>query len=84
MHHRFIVHFEYQNNIYMTAVRNHLLPLFLLTLLFQAHSQEMSFEEYNPKSTLVVTENIVEKAKYPFIDIHNCIYEIHSCFSGRI
>ncbi len=71
MHHRFIVHFEYQNNIYMTAVRNHLLPLFLLTLLFQAHSQEMSFEEYNPKSTLVVTENIVEKAKYPFIDIHS-------------
>jgi predicted TIM-barrel fold metal-dependent hydrolase len=71
MHHRFIVHFEYQNNIYMTAVRNHFLPLFLLTLLFQAHSQEMSFEEYNPKSTLVVTENIVEKAKYPFIDIHS-------------
>lgn len=71
MHHRFIVHFEYQNNIYMTAVKNHLLPLFLLTLVFQAHSQEMSFEEYNPKSTLVVTENIVEKAKYPFIDIHS-------------
>lgn len=71
MHHRFIVHFEYQNYIYMTAVKNHLLPLFLLTLVFQAHSQEMSFEEYNPKSTLVVTENIVEKAKYPFIDIHS-------------
>jgi len=71
MHHRFIVHFEYQNIIYMTAVKNHLLPLFLLTLLFQIHSQEMSFEEYNPKSTLVVTENIVEKAKYPFIDIHS-------------
>ena len=34
-------------------------------------AQEMSFEEYNPKSTLVVTENIVEKAKYPFIDIHS-------------
>lgn len=55
----------------MTAVKNLLLPLFLLTLLFQAHSQEMSFEEYNPKSTLVVTENLVKKAKYPFIDIHS-------------
>ena len=55
----------------MTAVKNLLLPLFLLTLLFQVHSQEMSFEEYNPKSTLVVTENLVKKAKYPFIDIHS-------------
>ena len=71
MHNSFIVHFEYQNNINMTAVKNHLLPLFLLTFLFQSHSQEMSFEDYNPKSTLVVPENIVEKAKYPFIDIHS-------------
>ncbi len=55
----------------MTTFKNHLLPLFLLTFLYQAHAQEMGFEEYNPKSTLVVTENIVEKAKYPFIDIHS-------------
>ena len=31
----------------------------------------MSFEEYNPPSTLVVPENKITKAKYPFIDIHN-------------
>ena len=31
----------------------------------------MSFEEYNPPSTLVVPENKVTRAKYPFIDIHN-------------
>lgn len=31
----------------------------------------MSFEEYNPPSTLVVPENPVKRAKYPFVDIHN-------------
>ncbi|MEL7219916.1 MAG: amidohydrolase family protein [Bacteroidota bacterium] len=31
----------------------------------------MDFEEYNPKSTLVVPENPVQRAKYPFIDVHN-------------
>ena len=31
----------------------------------------MSFEEYEPKSTLVVPEHPVTRAKYPFIDIHN-------------
>jgi predicted TIM-barrel fold metal-dependent hydrolase len=31
----------------------------------------MSIEEYDPKSTLVVPEHPVERAKYPFIDVHN-------------
>ncbi|MFY9821438.1 MAG: amidohydrolase family protein [Thermoanaerobaculia bacterium] len=31
----------------------------------------MSFEEYEPKSTLVVPEHPVTRAKYPFVDIHN-------------
>jgi predicted TIM-barrel fold metal-dependent hydrolase len=31
----------------------------------------MSFEEYEPKSTLVVPQHPVTKAKYPFIDIHS-------------
>lgn len=31
----------------------------------------MDFESYNPPSTLVVPENIVTKAKFPFIDVHN-------------
>lgn len=34
-------------------------------------SLQMDFEDYNPPSTLVVPENIVTKAKYPFIDVHN-------------
>jgi len=31
----------------------------------------MDMESYNPKSTLVVPEHLVKKAKYPFIDVHN-------------
>ncbi|MGB2245436.1 MAG: amidohydrolase family protein [Flavobacteriaceae bacterium] len=31
----------------------------------------MSFEDYDPPSTLVVPENKIKRAKYPFVDIHN-------------
>jgi predicted TIM-barrel fold metal-dependent hydrolase len=31
----------------------------------------MGFEEYEPKSTLVVPQHPVTRAKYPFIDVHN-------------
>jgi len=30
-----------------------------------------TIEEYDPKSTLVVPEHQVERAKFPFIDIHS-------------
>ncbi len=33
--------------------------------------KDLTFEEYNPKSTLVVPGKPVLKAKYPFIDIHS-------------
>ncbi|HVR96004.1 MAG TPA: amidohydrolase family protein [Thermoanaerobaculia bacterium] len=36
-----------------------------------ADAPTMSFEEYEPKSTLVVPEHPVTRAKYPFIDVHN-------------
>ena len=31
----------------------------------------ISFEDYSPKSTLVVSSNEIKRSKYPFIDIHN-------------
>lgn len=31
----------------------------------------MTFEEYDPVSTLVVPENPVHRAKFPFVDVHN-------------
>lgn len=34
-------------------------------------SPSISIEEYEPKSTLVVTEHHPTRAKYPFIDVHN-------------
>lgn len=36
-----------------------------------AWADEMSFVEYDPKSTLVVPEHKVTKAKFPFVDVHN-------------
>ncbi len=45
--------------------------LFIMVFSFSLEAQEMGFEEYNPKSTLVVPVNEVKRAKYPFIDIHS-------------
>jgi len=50
--------------------------LFSLIFLKTCYAQELSFEEYNPKSTLVVSENQVLKAKFPFIDIHGHQYRM--------
>lgn len=48
----------------------------LLSLLFflavvSSFAQDVSFEEYNPPSTLKVPEHIVTRAKFPFVDIHS-------------
>lgn len=34
------------------------------------YAQDLSFEEYNPKSTLVVPGKVIKQAKFPFIDVH--------------
>jgi len=49
----------------------------LILLCIQAKAQDVntnevvSFEEYNPPSTLVVPENPIKRAKFPFIDVHS-------------
>jgi predicted TIM-barrel fold metal-dependent hydrolase len=43
-------------------------------LLASLTAQTMSIEEYDPKSTLVVPQHPVKRAKYPFIDVHNHQY----------
>jgi uncharacterized protein len=45
--------------------------LIFVLLSFSALAQTMSIEEYDPKSTLVVPQHPVTRAKYPFIDVHN-------------
>jgi predicted TIM-barrel fold metal-dependent hydrolase len=36
-----------------------------------AQSRKMDFESYDPISTLVVPEHKINRAKFPFIDVHN-------------
>ncbi len=39
-------------------------------------AQEMQWEDYEPRSTLVVKEHTVTRAKYPFVDAHAHQWEI--------
>jgi len=40
-------------------------------------AQNLTFEEYNPTSTLVVPKHIVNRAKFPFIDVHGHQYRMY-------
>jgi len=40
------------------------------------NAQDLTFEEYNPVSTLVVPKNEVKRAKFPFIDVHGHQYRM--------
>jgi uncharacterized protein len=42
----------------------------------KAGAQDLSFEAYNPKSTLVVPGKVITRAKFPFIDIHGHQYNM--------
>ena len=43
----------------------------LVTMVASRPAQTMSFEEYDPPSSLVVPVHRVTRAKYPFIDVHS-------------
>ena len=36
----------------------------------------MSFEDYDPPSSLKVKENFIKKAKYPFVDVHSHLWDM--------
>jgi len=56
---------------------NYKLTLILIFIsVVMLNSQEMSFEEYNPTSTLVVPGKEIKRAKYPFIDVHGHQYRM--------
>ncbi len=42
------------------------------------NAQDMGFEEYEPKSTLVVPEHPVTSARYPFVDVHSHQWRLSS------
>ncbi|MCW5520494.1 amidohydrolase family protein [Aureitalea sp. L0-47] len=53
------------------------LPFFVgLLLSVITFAQDLTFEEYNPSSTLVVPGEPVLKAKFPFIDVHGHQYRM--------
>ena len=55
------------------------LILFLTSFVLMTHSafaQKLDWEEYDPPSTLVVPENPVTRAKFPFIDVHGHQYRM--------
>ena len=57
-------------------VKLSLLALLTILMINPSCAQELSFEDYNPESTLVVPENPVIRAKFPFIDVHGHQYRM--------
>jgi predicted TIM-barrel fold metal-dependent hydrolase len=53
------------------------LPVIIFLVFSYSNAQDLTFEEYNPTSTMVVPEHIIKKAKYPFIDIHGHQYRMY-------
>jgi predicted TIM-barrel fold metal-dependent hydrolase len=51
--------------------KSFLIAIILILIAPSVVSQEMSFEEYNPTSTLVVPGKEITSAKFKFIDIHS-------------
>lgn len=50
--------------------------LIIVFISISVTAQDLTFEEYNPISTLVVPGQIIKKAKFPFIDIHGHQYNM--------
>jgi predicted TIM-barrel fold metal-dependent hydrolase len=50
--------------------RKTLLLFFAVSFILSIQAQDLSFEEYNPISTLVVPAKIIKQSKFPFIDVH--------------
>jgi len=48
----------------------------LTSLLSPGQGQSLDWEDYDPPSTLVVPENPVTRAKFPFIDVHSHQYRM--------
>jgi predicted TIM-barrel fold metal-dependent hydrolase len=61
-----------------------ILTLPLLLIGFTSISQSMDWEAYDPPSTLVVPENPVTSAKYPFVDVHNHQFNMPTQDLGKL
>jgi predicted TIM-barrel fold metal-dependent hydrolase len=52
------------------TLKNSLLFILFSVLILSLQAQDLTFEEYNPETTLVVPGDSIYKAKFPFIDVH--------------
>lgn len=66
----------FKNRNMLSSPRTKVLFLLVFAISLTSLSQELSFEEYNPESTLVVPGEPILRAKYPFIDIHGHQYRM--------
>lgn len=57
-------------------MKNTLLCLIFLSITIFSFGQDLTFEEYNPTSTLVVPRETIIRAKFPFIDVHGHQYRM--------
>jgi uncharacterized protein len=62
-------------------MHHHFVLSLTIFLFYSAYSQKagqdkMDFETYNPASTLAVPEHHLQKAKFPFIDVHNHQWDV--------
>ena len=53
-----------------------LTTLFICLISLGIGAQDLTFEEYNPTSTLVVPGKVIKRAKFPFIDVHGHQYRM--------
>lgn len=56
--------------------KNYITAIILLFVFNLALAQDISFEDYNPTSTLVVPGDSIKVAKFPFIDVHGHQYRM--------
>ncbi len=52
------------------------IPIFAQNITVGDNNGKITFEEYEPKSTLVVPQHSLKRAKFPFIDVHNHQFDL--------
>jgi len=70
--------------LFSMILKTRLFLLSFFAIAFSGIAQEkplemkMDFESYDPPATLVVPQHKLTKAKFPFIDIHNHYFDMHT------
>ena len=57
-------------------IKHYAIAILAMTLSLAITAQDLTFEEYNPKSTLIIPGKVIKRAKFPFIDVHGHQYRM--------